>query len=209
MKAYLKTDPKYAYLFKEVWLWDEFPQRADLGGGDTGIDIVALTHEGDYWAIQCKFYDEKATIDKKSVDSFLSTSSREFIGEDLTTAGFSQRLWISTTNKWGRNALEAIKNQNPPVARLNLSELQESPVDWEKLEAGITGELARTPKKELRDHQKEALEKTHEYFQYADRGKLIMACGTGKTFTSLRIAEHETNEEGFVLFLVPSIALAG
>ena len=182
MQAYLKTDPKYAYQFKEVWMWDEFPQRGDLGGNDTGIDLVALTHEGDYWAIQCKFYDEKTTIDKKSVDSFLSTSSREFVGENLQTVGFSQRLWISTTNKWGSNAVEAIKNQNPPVIRLNLLELQESPVDWDKLENGITGEFARTSKKTLREHQTEALEKTHKHFQTFDRGKLIMACGTGKTF---------------------------
>jgi len=209
MQAYLKTDPKYAYLFKEVWMWNEFPYKGDFGGKDTGIDLVALTNEGDYWAIQCKFYDKDTTIDKKSVDSFLSTSSRKFVGEDLQTVGFSQRLWISTTNKWGSNALEAIKNQNPPVSRLNLLELQESPVDWEKLDKGITGELARTSKKILREHQKEALEKTHTYFKTADRGKLIMACGTGKTFTSLRIAENETNGNGLILFLVPSIALLG
>lgn len=209
MQAYLKTDPKYAYLFKEVWMWDEFPQKSNLGGKDTGIDLVALTHEGDYWAIQCKFYDEKTTIDKKSVDSFLSTSSREFVGENLQTVGFSQRLWISTTNRWGSNAVEAIKNQNPPVIRLNLLELQESPVDWQKLEEGMTGELARTSKKTLREHQTEALEKTHKHFQTSDRGKLIMACGTGKTFASLRIAENETNGNGLILFLVPSIALLG
>ena len=209
MQAFLKTDPKYAYLFKNVWMWNEFPQRSDFGGKDTGIDLVALTLEGDYWAIQCKFYDEKSTIDKASVDSFLSTSSREFIGENLQTVGFSQRLWISTTNKWGSNAVEAIKNQNPPVTRLNLLELQESPVDWEKLTNGITGELARTAKKTLRDHQKEALEKTNIYLTTHDRGKLIMACGTGKTFTSLRIAENQTNGNGLVLFLVPSIALLG
>ena len=209
IQAYLKTDPKYAYLFKEVWLWNEFPQRGEFGGKDTGIDLVALTYEGDYWAIQCKFYDEKTTIDKKSVDSFLSTSSRKFVGENLQTVGFAQRLWISTTDKWGSNAEEAIKNQNPPVSRLNLLELQEAPVDWKKLEEGITGELARTSKKTLRDHQKEALEKTHEHFKQYDRGKLIMACGTGKTFASLRIAENETNEKGLILFLVPSIALLG
>ena len=209
MQAYLKTDPKYAYLFKEVWLWNEFPQKDQLGGKDTGIDLVTLTHEGEYWAIQCKFYDEKTTIDKKSVDSFLSTSSREFVGEDLKKVRFSQRLWISTTDKWSSNAEEAIKNQNPPVSRLNLLELQEAPVNWKKLEEGMTGELARTSKKILRDHQKEALEKTHEYFQSYDRGKLIMACGTGKTFTSLRIAENETNGNGLILFLVPSIALLG
>ena len=209
MQTYLQTDPKYAYQFKKVWLWNDFPGKNDLGGGDTGIDLVALTFEGDYWAIQCKCYQESSTIDKPAVDSFLSTSSREFKDENLKTVGFSYRLWISTTNKWGPNATEAIKNQNPPVTRINLYDLQEAPVDWEKLENGIHGEASRTPKKSIRPHQKEALDKTHVHFKTADRGKLIMACGTGKTFNSLRIAENETNGKGLVLFLVPSIALLG
>jgi predicted helicase len=209
IQAYLKTDPKYAYRFKNVWLWNEFPGKLDLGGGDTGIDIVALTVEGDYWAIQCKCFQENAVIDKPAVDSFLSTSSREFKNEELKTVKFSQRLWISTTNKWGPNATEAIKNQSPPVTRINLYDLLEAPVDWEKLDKGIHGDASRTPKKNLRPHQKEALEKTHEHFKAADRGKLIMACGTGKTFNSLRIAENETNGKGLILFLVPSIALLG
>ncbi len=209
MQAYLRTDPKYAYRLKKVWLWNEFPGKKDLGGTDTGIDLVALTIEGDYWAIQCKCYQESSIIDKPSVDSFLATSSRQFKGEDLKTTKFAQRLWISTTNKWGPHATEAIKNQSPPVARLNLFELQESPVDWEKLEKGIHGEDSRTAKKKLRPHQTEALEKTHAHFKKSDRGKLIMACGTGKTFNSLRIAEKETKGKGLILFLVPSIALLG
>lgn len=73
MQAYLKTDPKYAHFFKKVWLWNEFPGKLDLGGGDTGIDLVALTHEGDYWAIQCKCFQATTQIDKPAVDSFLST----------------------------------------------------------------------------------------------------------------------------------------
>lgn len=209
MQAYLKTDPKYSNLLKNVWMWNEFPGKLDLGGGDTGIDLVALTHEGDYWAIQCKCYQEDSTIDKPAVDSFLSTSSREFKNEQMQTTRFAHRLWISTTNKWGSNAQEAIRNQSPPVSRINLFDLIEAPVDWKKIEDGVHGEAARTPKKTLRPHQKEALEKTHEHFKTADRGKLIMACGTGKTFNALRIAEHETNGNGLVLFLVPSIALLG
>lgn len=110
MQAYLQTDPKYAYRFKNVWLWNEFPGKLDLGGGDTGIDLVALTQEGDYWAVQCKCFQETSVIDKPAVDSFLSTSSREFKNEQFRTVSFSQRLWISTTNKWGPNATEAIKN---------------------------------------------------------------------------------------------------
>ncbi|MCA6433000.1 MAG: DEAD/DEAH box helicase, partial [Cytophagales bacterium] len=206
---YLLTDPKYAYKFKKVWLWAEFPGRKDLGGGDTGIDLVALTNEGDYWAIQCKCYQESSTIDKPAVDSFLSTSSRHFQGEDLKTYSFAHRLWISTTNKWGINAQDAIKNQNPPVSRINLYDLINAPLDWEKLDNGITGEVARTNKKQLRPHQTEALTNTNNHFKNHDRGKLIMACGTGKTFNSLRIAENETNGKGLILFLVPSIALLG
>lgn len=209
MQAYLLTDPKYATKLKKVWLWSEFHGKKDLGGGDTGIDLVALTFEGDYWAIQCKCFQESSIIDKPAVNSFLSTSSREFKNEDLKTVSFSHRIWISTTNKWGSNATEAIKNQNPPVTRINLYDLQEAAVDWEKLDKGIHGEASRTPKKTLRLHQKESLEKTHEHFKNADRGKLIMACGTGKTFNSLRIAEHETDGKGLILFLVPSIALLG
>jgi len=209
MQAYLQTDPKYAYLFKNVWLWSEFHGKNDLGGQDNGIDLVALTIEGDYWAIQCKCFQEGTYIDKPAVDSFLSTSSREFKNENFQTVSFSHRLWISTTNKWGANATEAIRNQNPPVTRLNLTDLQEAPVDWGKLQLGITGEHSRTPKKEIRPHQKTALDNTHEHFKTADRGKLIMACGTGKTFASLRIAEHETNGTGLILFLVPSISLLG
>jgi predicted helicase len=94
------------------------------------------------------------------VDSFLSTSSRHFQGEDLKTYSFSHRLWISTTNKWGINAQDAIKNQNPPVSRINLYDLINAPLDWEKLDNGITGEVARDNKKTLRPHQTEALTNT-------------------------------------------------
>ncbi len=135
MQAYLKTDPRYTYRFRHVWLWNEFSSHRDLGGTDTGIDLVALTWKGDYWAIQCKCFVAAATIDKQAVDSFLSTSSREFKNDRLQTAIFSQRLWISTTNKWGPNANEAIKSQNPPVARTNLYDLEHSPVDWAKWKA--------------------------------------------------------------------------
>jgi predicted helicase len=210
MQAYLKTDPKWTNKFSDVWLWNEFVGKKSMGGKDTGIDLVAKTNEGDYWAIQCKCYAEDAHIDKPSVDSFLSTSSREFKNEHMITSRFSHRLWIETTGKkWGVNAEEAIRNQTPPVSRISLFDLIEAPVDWDKLEDGVHGEKARIEKFSLRPHQKDALDSVHKNFLENDRGKLIMACGTGKTFTALRIAEHETEGKGLVLFLVPSIALLG
>ncbi|MCL1889458.1 MAG: DEAD/DEAH box helicase family protein, partial [Desulfovibrionaceae bacterium] len=209
MQSFLKTYPAYAGMFKHVWLWNEFPYKDQISGKDTGIDLVTQTTEGDFWAVQCKCWDESAYIDKPAVDSFLATSSKTFINDQRQTTTFAHRLWISTTNKWGSGAEEAIKHLDPPVTRLNLTDLEEAPVDWEALDKGISGSQARAAKKILREHQKEALEKFREHFQSVDRGKLIMACGTGKTFTSLKIAEQETPHQGLVLFLVPSIALLG
>ena len=210
MRAWLRTDPRFADRFEHVWLWEDFPARQDFGGKDTGIDLVAKTHDGDYWAIQCKCYAENAVIDKPSVDSFLATSSRTFNNEvTFQTTAFAHRLWISTTNHWGPNAEEAIQNQNPPVSRVNLYDLDHSSADWGKLFEGLEGKAALAGKKQLRAHQREALEAAHLHFQNHDRGKLVMACGTGKTFTSLKLIEQELQGKGLVLFLVPSIALLG
>lgn len=216
MQAYLKTTTLYANLFEEVWLWTEFPFHDQFGGKDTGIDLVARTVEGEYWAIQCKCYAANAFINKPDVDTFLSTSGKRFETESGMT-GFVQRLWISTTNKWNSMAEQTIRNQNPPVTRLNLIDLENDDVDWNSLEQGIFGMASRAKPFAIREHQQEAIDQTHAYFKIDEatgqpahtRGKLIMACGTGKTFTSLRIAENETGGRGLVLFLVPSIALLG
>ncbi len=210
MCAWLRTDARYANLFASVWLWEEFPFRNQFGGKDTGIDLVAKTQEGEYWAIQCKCYAEDSLINKDTVDSFLATSSRTFLtSENNTPTPFVHRLWIATTNHWGSNAEEAIQNQNPPVSRVNLHDLAQSSVDWEKLFRGLEGKNASAKKKQLREHQREALERAHSHYKDNDRGKLIMACGTGKTFTSLKLVEQELKGKGLVLFLVPSISLLG
>lgn len=216
MQAYLNTTALYANLFEEVWLWTEFPFHDQFGGKDTGIDLVARTVEDEYWAIQCKCYAANTFINKPDVDTFLSTSGKRFETESGMT-GFVQRLWISTTNKWNSMAEQTIRNQNPPVTRLNLIDLENDDVDWNSLEQGIFGMASRSKPFAIREHQQQAIDQTHAYFKIDEatgqpahtRGKLIMACGTGKTFTSLRIAENETGGRGLVLFLVPSIALLG
>ena len=211
MRSWLLTDPRYNELEK-VWLWEEFPGRKDFGGTDTGIDLVAKTEMGDYWAIQCKCYAEDATIDKPAVDSFLATSSRTFTSEvTFQTTRFAKRIWISTTNHWGSNAEEAIHRQEPPVTRIGLADLNSSPVDWQKLLDGLTGNSALVEGKKPRKHQLTAISKAYAHYitDGNDRGKLIMACGTGKTYTSLLIAEQLLGGKGLVLFMVPSIALLG
>lgn len=209
MRSWLLSDPRYSNL-TEVWMWEDFPSKKDFGGKDTGIDLVARTDTGEYWAIQCKCYKEDAIIDKPAVDSFLATSSRTFLDVDsLQTTSFARRVWISTTNHWGTNAEEAIQNQNPPLNRVGLVDLQTSPVDWKLLLDGLEGKDAMLPGKQPREHQLRAMSAAHTYFETHDRGKLIMACGTGKTYTALKIAEDMLPDKGLVLFLVPSISLLG
>ena len=203
--------------FPHVWLWEEFPSRADFGGKDIGVDIVAKTHEGEYWTVQCKCYGEESTINKEAINSFIAASSKRFTAESGEgTVGFSHRLWISTTDKgWTREAEHEIENQNPPFTRISLHELENSPVDWQKLLESVEGKGALKEPKSLLRHQKATLQKAVDYYvtRGKTRGKLVMACGTGKTFTSLKIAEKlvelDGNGRGLVLFMVPSIALLG
>lgn len=211
MRSWLLTDPRYERL-SQVWMWNDFPSRKDFGGSDIGIDLVAKEENGNYWAVQCKCYKEESRIDKKEVDSFLATSSKQFLDpETMQTVGFSNRLWISTTSNWGTNAEEAIRHQNPPVSRIGLVDLETSPVDWDKLEEGLSGSSARAEGKQPMKHQLNAISKAVEHYidNENDRGKLVMACGTGKTYTSLLIAETMLEQKGLVLFLVPSISLLG
>ena len=211
MRSWLLTDPRYNELEK-VWLWEEFPGRKDFGGTDTGIDLVAKTEMGEYWAIQCKCYAEDAVIDKPAVDSFLATSSRTFTNEvTFQTTRFAKRIWISTTNHWGSNAEEAIHRQDPPFSRVGMIALNSSCVDWQKLLDGLTGNSALAEGKKPHKHQLNAISKAYAHYitDGNDRGKLIMACGTGKTYTSLLIAEQLLDGKGLVLFMVPSIALLG
>lgn len=206
---YLKTSKKYEILLKEVWLWNEFPYRKEFGGSDTGIDLVALTKDGHYWAIQCKCYADDTVINKAAVDSFLSTSSRQFVDDNFEQQSFSSRLWFATNNKWGKNAKEAFENQNPPAYIINSWDVaDDETVDWDELDAGLFGSTAVKRRKiSPKKHQETALANAAKYYKTHDRGKLIMACGTGKTYTSLCLVEQETQNKGLILVLVPSIAL--
>lgn len=194
---YLETDPLYKEHFSKVWLWMDFPKRNNAP--DTGIDLVAEERDtGDYCAIQCKCYGPNHILQKPDIDSFFTAS-----GTDL----FKKRIIVSTTDKWSKHAEDTLNNQQIPVTRLTLHDLANSPIDWSNFSLKKP-QLKLKPKKQIRPHQQTALDKVMAGFVEADRGKLIMACGTGKTFTSLKIAEQfATNKKSLILFLVPSISL--
>jgi predicted helicase len=180
MKTFLITDPVYAEQFKDVWLWNEWPGRG--GKHDTGIDLVAQDRlSGGYVAIQCKFYAPTSMISKDDVDTFLSESGKE---------GFVERIVVSTTDRWNGHAENAIKGQQIPVRRIGLYDLEASPIDWEWFSVETPEVMVTIGKKATKPHQEQAIDAVLAGFAGHDRGKLIMACGTGKTLTSLRLAEQ-------------------
>jgi predicted helicase len=201
---YLVTDPQYSDRLSDVWLWAEWPER---WSSDVGIDLVARERAtGDYWAIQCKFYDPLYAIQKGDIDSFFTASGKRF----ATKSGacyFANRMLVSTTDKWSKHAEEALTDQTVPVTRLWFKDLAESPIDWSQFSLSKVHDIRLKPKKNLREHQAEAVGHVLKGLENHDRGKLIMACGTGKTFTSLRLAEQIASPGGRVLFLAPSISL--
>ncbi len=146
-------------------------------------------------------------IDNQAVDQFLTTAGKEWIDNKQRKRSFQSCILVLTTNNWSNQFNNVLKELKPFFRKITLSDLLSAPIDWEALSKGDIDDKVFCQVHELRPYQKEALDKVHEYFKANDRGKLIMACGTGKTFTALRIAEHETGSNGFVLFLVPSIAL--
>ncbi|ATI38443.1 DEAD/DEAH box helicase [Acinetobacter baumannii] len=195
---YFLNEPFYSDLFAEVQTYTEWAKAQGLSGKDTGIDLVATTKDGEFHAIQCKLYDADRKVTKAEIDSFLSAASKTY---------FKRRIIVSTTHEWSDNALATLENQDPPVTKIDLDTLAQSAIDWSLF--AEKKEIVFKKKKDLRDHQRAALTSTKLglYDRQLDRGKLIMACGTGKTFTSLKIAEECAGKGKRVLFLVPSLSL--
>jgi predicted helicase len=205
MVDYFWTDPTLAVEYDEVQRWSDWPHRENTH--DTGIDLVARNKlTGEWTAIQCKFYDPKHYLQLQDLATFFTASGKSWDG-----ISFTNRIIISTTDKWSKHAEDALTNQAIPVQRIGLAEIAESPIDWMRLvPGGLDFELKKAVKYGLRPHQKEAIAKITAGFATHDRGKWISACGTGKTFTSLRLAEQMSAANGGhlkVLFLAPSISL--
>ena len=200
IKTYFLQDPLYQNRFTEVWLWSEWAAiRPDFDGADTGIDLVAQESNGGYCAIQCKCYAPGTRISKPQLDSFISASARE---------PFTTRIVVDTGDEWGPNARKTINALKTGCAVLRFGDLAERPFDWPDLVREAPEALSlRRDLFQLRPHQQVAFDEVSAGFREQDRGKLIMACGTGKTFTALRIAEAVSGLAGRVLFLVPSISL--
>ena len=187
---YLQNDPYYASVLDGVWMWENCPLEG-TGGQDVGIDLVACDFEGRRWAIQCKCYDGGEALPKAECDSFIATALAQKYDKlvIMTSAG---KLAPALSKIAAPAGVQTIFTYNMDASKL----------DWDRFVEGNVGRAERK-RKELREHQADAVKAIKETFADRDRCKAIMACGTGKTFMSLRLAE-DIAAGGVVLFCPPS-----
>ena len=205
MVDYFTLDPTLASQYQHVSRWVDWSHRGK--SPDVGIDLVAQDRlSGEWTAIQCKFFARNHYLQKRDIDSFFTASGKKWNG-----VGFSNRIIISTAGDWSPHAEEALDAQQIPVQRLGVEQIEASTIDWvftNKLQVEV--DLKPHGKFALRPHQVKAIAAITDGFQANDRGQWISACGTGKTFTSLKLAEQLADANGGalrVIFLAPSIQL--
>jgi predicted helicase len=192
VKWFLKTDPEWSTQVDQIWLWDEYPHR---WGRDCGIDLIFKHKDGKTWAVQAKCYSPDYEVRKSDLDKFLSESNREII---------NHRLLVATTDRIGQNAKQVCAAQEKPVVQYLLNHFDGAALDYpDNIKNISTGK--RRPPPEPRVHQLEAVENILLGFSTGDRGQLVMACGTGKTFVCLWVKERLKAKR--TLVLLPSLGL--
>ncbi|MDT2677154.1 DEAD/DEAH box helicase family protein [Enterococcus dongliensis] len=197
--SYLRNEPTYQRLYKNVWALGDVPAEYGIPKKDTGVDLVAEQFNGELVAIQAKFYQNK--VGKNEINSFVAELGKSY---------YQRGLIVSTVDDWNKNARDTIERNEKGIEIIGLSDLRNSQIDWTKYRFERPEVVTIKEPKKLRPYQENALEYALKHFVTKDRGQLIMAPGTGKTFTSLKIAEafvKKENKQLKVLYLVPSIQL--
>ncbi|EIN1443566.1 DEAD/DEAH box helicase, partial [Listeria monocytogenes] len=197
--AYLKNEPTYKALYQNVWLLSEVPESYGIPKKDTGVDLVAEQKNGDLVAIQAKFYTNK--VGKSEINSFVAELGKSY---------YQRGLIVSTMDDWNSNARETIDQNEKGIEIIGLSDLRNSQIDWSQFNFERPENVVVKKPKKLREYQQTAKDNALSHFKENERGQLIMAPGTGKTFTSLKISEALAKDKAGpfkVLYLVPSIQL--
>lgn len=205
-KYFLSHEPEWTSVLSDVRLWSELnPLNPDGSAKDDGIDLVGRGRDGEPWAIQCKYYQPDEELGKRELDTFFADAASRGVGNGhLIVAATTPRFTPDVKREIERNG----------CVLLGLNDFESEGTDWSEFLPGAPKETRLRP----RDDQQQAIAACVEGFKEHDRGKLVMACGTGKTLTSLRLAEElmsrrdqeEPSKAGSpfrVLFLAPSIAL--
>jgi superfamily II DNA or RNA helicase len=200
-QLYLQTTPEYCTEVQDVWLLREVPadirKRLNLPGPDEGIDLIARTRRGEFWAIQTKFRSQRdKPLNRRELGTFISLAFNTCNDIAWAYVAHTSTLPVSKHHllrKWSEIGLDRWQSLDPAAWGLILTKLEGRTVRLE----------ARSPK----PHQSAAISAATKHFidEGATRGRLIMPCGTGKSLTAYWIAEALTAKT--ILVAVPSLAL--
>ena len=202
-KYFLQTAPQYQTKLKNVWLLkevkDDLKRKLNLPSTDEGIDLIAETFDGKYWAIQSKYRsDPKDTL---TVKGDLATFANLAFNN---CKNISLGLVMTTADKppLKTKLLKGVSF----VTLESFLELDDNNFEgWNLIKAKVEHKTIIPKALSPRPHQVRAIENTIEYFKTKERGKIIMPCGTGKSLTAFWIANELKAKS--VLIAVPSLAL--
>lgn len=186
---FFKKDLTYKNRFSKVWFEKHYPKRI---GGDTGIDIFAKERENDeIVGIQCKCYADNNPVDYVDVSKLVNACKKYDIKRSILVTT-SDKLTAEVEATMQRDKMQLLNKSN-----FRASSIKNWDTHFDKI-------VTEKPKK-LRTDQQKVHDDVINGFCSNDRGKMLMACGTGKTLTSLRITEDMKCKT--ILYLVPSISL--
>ena len=202
-QLYLQTKPEYQTLLKDVWRLADIPLRVKrkltkLPKSDEGIDLVAETRAGEFWAIQCKYKSDKdKALTVKELSTFTNLAFNSCAGQ------FAKAFVVHSTNKPVRK--QKLLGNTTEIGLQRWLELSEE--EWRLIHAQLEDKPIRPLKRSPRPHQRKAIDsaRTHYLEKKETRGKLLMPCGTGKSLTAFWIAQSLKSK--ITLVVVPSLSL--
>jgi superfamily II DNA or RNA helicase len=199
--AFLHTDPRYVAELKSVWLRHEVPaataKRLNLPSSDEGIDGIAQTHGGEFWSFQCKFLsDHKATLTKNDLDGFAHLSFTH-------CKGITKALVLHTSSAPIR------KHKLLGVSEIGLREFEGLDEEaWAAIRVAATSASPRAvthKPRQPRPHQEAAVAAITAHLKTHDRGRVLMACGSGKSLVGFWVQAAMGARQ--VVVAVPSLSL--
>lgn len=210
-KKILLTEPRFKNEFKEVYLWNEFNTKFGINSQDTGIDLMALTHNDEWVSVQCKAYDIAHTLTQGDLKNFLGINNISKNNSEIFCE-LSQKLIFHTCKHTSENidkALMQAKTSQSEARIYGFYDIANFDIEWESLNLDELNSLKTQKQKELYEYQKEALNAIKEHFltQKQERAKVIMACGTGKSLLSIRTIDALVDDKELCVFFAPSLAL--
>ena len=202
---FFQIDPKYRTKLKNVWNVNkrEVPSRIhrklNLPNPDLGIDLLAETAEGEFWAIQCKYHsDQSKSLTKSEIDSCMNLAFGH-------CKGISLAVVCTSAEKYSRHLKDYAKEKLTYCDGSVWRSLDEN--FFKAVRKNLKGQSQPIKALKPRPHQKRAIKNAVAHFvtKKNERGKMIMPCGSGKSLTGYWIADKFKAKK--ILVAVPSLAL--